>query len=249
MRNHAAPLRNSRRLSERRLVDGRLVESRKRPRDQGFQRASRRAETVIAALQGFAIVCAMRERTAFPRAVIEALPDLKLLITTGMRNASIDLEAAKAHGVVVCGTPCLRQCHRRHRHRSDARTRAPHRLRERPAQGRRAVADHDRTRSRRPDARAPWPRQARHPHGRDRPGVQNERHRLEPEPHGGNMQASRRRACRPRRSFPPRGFPVDPCAIVTAHARADRRQGARPDEAERLTSSTPRAARSSTRRP
>ncbi len=62
------------------------------------------ADEVIAALKGFAIVCAMRERTPFPRAVIEALPDLKLLITTGMRNASIDLEAAKARGVVVCGT-------------------------------------------------------------------------------------------------------------------------------------------------
>ena len=61
-------------------------------------------DKVIAALKGFAIVCAMRERTAFPRAVIEALPDLKLLITTGMRNASIDLVAAKARGVVVCGT-------------------------------------------------------------------------------------------------------------------------------------------------
>ncbi len=64
-------------------------------------------DKVIAALQGFAIVCAMRERTAFPHAVIEALPDLKLLITTGMRNASIDLEAAKARGVVVCGTPAF----------------------------------------------------------------------------------------------------------------------------------------------
>jgi D-3-phosphoglycerate dehydrogenase len=62
-------------------------------------------DKVVAALGGFAIICAMRERTPFPRAVIEALPDLKLMITTGMRNASIDLEAAKAHGVVVCGTP------------------------------------------------------------------------------------------------------------------------------------------------
>ena len=62
---------------------------------------------VIAALKGFAVVCAMRERTAFPRAVIEALPDLKLLITTGMRNAAIDLEAAKANNVVVCGTPAF----------------------------------------------------------------------------------------------------------------------------------------------
>ena len=63
------------------------------------------ADNVVAALKDFAIVCAMRERTAFPRAVIEALPNLKLLITTGMRNASIDLEAAKARNVVVCGTP------------------------------------------------------------------------------------------------------------------------------------------------
>jgi D-3-phosphoglycerate dehydrogenase len=61
-------------------------------------------QSVIAALKDYAIVVAMRERTAFPRAVIEALPNLKLLITTGMRNASIDTEAAKARGVTVCGT-------------------------------------------------------------------------------------------------------------------------------------------------
>jgi D-3-phosphoglycerate dehydrogenase len=65
------------------------------------------ADNVVAALADFAIVCAMRERTVFPRAVIEALPALKLLVTTGMRNASIDLEAAKARGVVVCGTPAF----------------------------------------------------------------------------------------------------------------------------------------------
>jgi phosphoglycerate dehydrogenase-like enzyme len=65
------------------------------------------ADQVAAALKDFPIVCAMRERTAFPRAVIEALPELKLLITTGMRNASIDLEAAKARGIIVCGTPAV----------------------------------------------------------------------------------------------------------------------------------------------
>jgi D-3-phosphoglycerate dehydrogenase len=64
-------------------------------------------DKVIAALQGFPIVVAMRERTAFPRQVIEALPELKLLITTGLRNASIDTVAAKAHGVTVCGTPAF----------------------------------------------------------------------------------------------------------------------------------------------
>src|SRR5271170_4360334 len=62
-------------------------------------------EKVIAALKGFQIVVAMRERTGFPKQVIEALPDLKLLITTGMRNASIDIETANARGVMVCGTP------------------------------------------------------------------------------------------------------------------------------------------------
>jgi phosphoglycerate dehydrogenase-like enzyme len=61
-------------------------------------------DDVVKTLQGFDIVCAMRERTAFPRAVIDQLPDLKLLITTGMRNASIDVAAAKERGVLVCGT-------------------------------------------------------------------------------------------------------------------------------------------------
>jgi phosphoglycerate dehydrogenase-like enzyme len=64
-------------------------------------------DNLIKALQGFDIVCAMRERTPFPRAVIEKLPDLKLLITSGMRNASFDVAAAKQRGVVVCGTPTL----------------------------------------------------------------------------------------------------------------------------------------------
>ena len=58
----------------------------------------------IEALQGFAIIAGMRERTPFPKAVIEALPELKLLITTGMRNNSFDVAAANARGVTVCGT-------------------------------------------------------------------------------------------------------------------------------------------------
>jgi phosphoglycerate dehydrogenase-like enzyme len=69
-----------------------------------FQEHLGGSEKVIAALQGFQIIVAMRERTAFPKTVLDALPDLKLLITTGMRNASIDIEAAKARGVTVCGT-------------------------------------------------------------------------------------------------------------------------------------------------
>ena len=55
-------------------------------------------------LTEFQIVVAMRERTPFPAALIDALPKLKLLITTGMRNASFDLDAAARAGVLVCGT-------------------------------------------------------------------------------------------------------------------------------------------------
>ena len=55
-------------------------------------------------LKDFHIVCMMRERTPFRRSTIEALPNLKLLITTGARNASIDLAAAAERGITVCGT-------------------------------------------------------------------------------------------------------------------------------------------------
>ncbi len=55
-------------------------------------------------LSDFEIVVGMRERTPFPATLIRRLPKLKLLITTGMRNLSFDLEAAKIQGVAVCGT-------------------------------------------------------------------------------------------------------------------------------------------------
>src|SRR5271170_220831 len=61
-------------------------------------------EAAASALKDFEIICAMRERTPFPRALFAALPKLKLLITSGMRNAAIDMEAAKEHQVVLCGT-------------------------------------------------------------------------------------------------------------------------------------------------
>ena len=56
------------------------------------------------ALADSEIVAAMRERTPFPRSLVERLPKLKLLITTGMRNASFDLAALRDRGVEVCGT-------------------------------------------------------------------------------------------------------------------------------------------------
>ena len=61
-------------------------------------------ENAISALRDFEIILAMRERTPFPRAMFDALPKLKLLITSGMRNASIDMAAAKDKQVVLCGT-------------------------------------------------------------------------------------------------------------------------------------------------
>lgn len=69
-----------------------------------FNTALGTQDQVIEALQDFDIVCVMRERTPFPRAVIEALPRLKLIVTTGLRNAAIDVSAARDHNVIVCGT-------------------------------------------------------------------------------------------------------------------------------------------------
>jgi D-3-phosphoglycerate dehydrogenase len=55
-------------------------------------------------LQDFSILCLMRERTPFDRATIAALPNLKLLVTSGLRNAAIDIKAAAERGIPVCGT-------------------------------------------------------------------------------------------------------------------------------------------------
>ena len=61
-------------------------------------------EVLVDRLKNFEVICAMRERTPFPRSVLEQLPNLKLLITTGMRNASIDVTAARELGIDVSGT-------------------------------------------------------------------------------------------------------------------------------------------------
>lgn len=59
---------------------------------------------LVELLAPFEVVVAMRERTPFPREVLDRLPRLRLLVTTGMRNAAIDVEAARDRGVAVCGT-------------------------------------------------------------------------------------------------------------------------------------------------
>jgi phosphoglycerate dehydrogenase-like enzyme len=67
---------------------------------------SDRAE-LVSRLAGFDVVVAMRERTPFPRTLLEALPDLGLVVTTGSTNASIDVKAAQELGIVVSGTGAL----------------------------------------------------------------------------------------------------------------------------------------------
>jgi phosphoglycerate dehydrogenase-like enzyme len=64
-------------------------------------------EAVADRLRDFEIVVAMRERTHFPRSLLERLPKLKLLVTTGMRNVAIDSKAAVELGIVVSGTGML----------------------------------------------------------------------------------------------------------------------------------------------
>jgi len=59
---------------------------------------------LVAQLRRFDVVVAMRERTPFTAERFRLLPNLRLLVTTGMANAAIDLAAARAAGVVVCGT-------------------------------------------------------------------------------------------------------------------------------------------------
>lgn len=59
---------------------------------------------LVARLLPFDGILAMRERTPFPRALIEKLPNLKLLITTGERNRGIDAAACAERGITFCGT-------------------------------------------------------------------------------------------------------------------------------------------------
>lgn len=64
-------------------------------------------DALVARLRDFDAIVVMRERTPFPRGLIEQLPELRLLVTTGARNASIDVAAAREHGITVCGTRSL----------------------------------------------------------------------------------------------------------------------------------------------
>jgi phosphoglycerate dehydrogenase-like enzyme len=64
-------------------------------------------DALVEQLAGFEIIVAMRERTRFDAALLARLPRLKLLVSTGMRNSAIDVQAAAARGITVCGTSGL----------------------------------------------------------------------------------------------------------------------------------------------
>ena len=61
-------------------------------------------DALISALHPFNVICAMRERTSLRKEALTKLPDLRLILTTGPRNAAIDLEACKEAGIIVAGT-------------------------------------------------------------------------------------------------------------------------------------------------
>jgi lactate dehydrogenase-like 2-hydroxyacid dehydrogenase len=61
-------------------------------------------QPLINRLQDFHVLCTMRERTPFPRSVVEGLKECKVLLTTGMRNLGLDLDAFKEKGIIVAGT-------------------------------------------------------------------------------------------------------------------------------------------------
>jgi phosphoglycerate dehydrogenase-like enzyme len=61
-------------------------------------------DALAARLAPFAAVLLMRERTPFPRSLLDRLPNLRLIATSGMWNASVDLAACEERGIAVCGT-------------------------------------------------------------------------------------------------------------------------------------------------
>src|SRR5262249_46815871 len=71
---------------------------------RAFQDHVAEMDALVERLRDFDVVMALRERTPFPRELLERLPRLKLLTTAGMRNAAIDAPAATTPGILVCGT-------------------------------------------------------------------------------------------------------------------------------------------------
>lgn len=69
-----------------------------------FVREHLEGDRLVKLLCAFDVVCAMRERTQIDRELLSQLPNLRLIVTAGARNDAVDVAAANAHGVLVCGT-------------------------------------------------------------------------------------------------------------------------------------------------
>ncbi len=152
-------------------------------------------DALVAALEPFDVVVAMRERTRLGADVLDRLPRLRLLVTTGPFNAVIDFDAAPASGRDLLRDGRHHHPHQRAHLGADHRAAAPH-PGGAPAGPRGRMAAHRRQRPRRQAAgrdRPRQPRQARRPRRR---GVPDGRRRLEPEPH---RRARRRGRRAPRR--------------------------------------------------
>ncbi len=139
-------------------------------------------DDLVGRLDGFDVVVAMRERTPLPSGVLNRLPALKLIVTTGMANAVIDLEAAAARGVTVCGTSGNVTSTVGADLGADPRPAAPHPRGGRRGAGGAMAAD----RRNRPRRAHPGPRRSR-PHrlagGPGGPCLRHGGGGLEPEPH------------------------------------------------------------------
>jgi phosphoglycerate dehydrogenase-like enzyme len=77
---------------------------------EAFNEAITGEDQLAATLAPFEVIVVMRERTPFPRSLIERLPKLRLLVTTGMHNAALDFDALEERGVTVCGTTSGGSC-------------------------------------------------------------------------------------------------------------------------------------------
>lgn len=74
-------------------------------RDTLPQTTSSELDTLVTRLEPYDVIVTMRERTPFPAALLDRLPNLKVLLTTGTHNRALDIKAASERGVVVAGTP------------------------------------------------------------------------------------------------------------------------------------------------
>src|SRR3954454_6143548 len=187
-------------------------------------------DAIVARLQPFDVVCVMRERTPMTRAIIERLPTLRLIASTAVRNASIDLEAVAEHGIEVVHTGysssptiewtwalILGQC-------AQSRPR-------KCVAARRGLAAFRRRRPRRADARRSRSGQCRRRSGPDRQGFRHGSDRLEPEPDARECLRRRRQAGRKGRVVPAGGHRHRPSRAQQSDAWARRRPGTGAHEA------------------